>query len=224
VLTRHWLDFAPLQLDRRRGLRQPGRRAHPDWDKLLARPEVADLAVWDLMFGTMEGEPTNGVDNSVLDTASAALSAGSAQATAGRLVVPVNGVGVSAFDFDNRAGQQTSPITFAVTAGRAPVDDREVAIGPKTADDLGVGIGDTIEVGDEPLRIVGKARFPPDVHAEFDEGLWVSKTQFDAMTPKVDLENPAAALIANALTPWPARRIARLRPARVLRAEQPGRT
>ncbi|MEO7556182.1 MAG: ABC transporter permease, partial [Acidimicrobiales bacterium] len=31
---------------------------HPDWDALRARPEVADLAVWDLMFGSQDGDPS----------------------------------------------------------------------------------------------------------------------------------------------------------------------
>ncbi len=30
---------------------------HPDWPELRARPEVADLAVWDLMFGNQDGQP-----------------------------------------------------------------------------------------------------------------------------------------------------------------------
>lgn len=30
---------------------------HPDWSALAARPEVTDVAVWDLMFGIEDGEP-----------------------------------------------------------------------------------------------------------------------------------------------------------------------
>jgi len=30
---------------------------HPDWSKLAAQPEVAEVAVWDLMFGIDNGEP-----------------------------------------------------------------------------------------------------------------------------------------------------------------------
>src|SRR5438552_12052817 len=31
--------------------------AHPDWAPLRAQPEVRSLAVWDLLFGTLAGEP-----------------------------------------------------------------------------------------------------------------------------------------------------------------------
>jgi hypothetical protein len=30
---------------------------HPDWRPLAARPEVAQLAVWDLLFGNVNGQP-----------------------------------------------------------------------------------------------------------------------------------------------------------------------
>ena len=46
-------------------------------------------------------------------------------------------------------------------------------------------IGDTVGVGaaKTQVRIVGEALFPSDVHAEFDEGLWLSPAQFDAIVP-----------------------------------------
>ena len=31
--------------------------AHPDWARLASRPEVARLAVWDLLFGNYDGQP-----------------------------------------------------------------------------------------------------------------------------------------------------------------------
>ena len=34
---------------------------HPDWSKLAAQPEVAEVAVWDLMFGIEDGEPQPGL-------------------------------------------------------------------------------------------------------------------------------------------------------------------
>jgi ABC-type antimicrobial peptide transport system permease subunit len=63
----------------------------------------------------------------------------------------------------------------------------EAAIGPATAKDLRVGIGDTVSVGgsDAHVRIVGEALFPSDVHAEFDEGLWLAPAQFDAVQPPI---------------------------------------
>ena len=32
-------------------------KAHPDWARLAARPEVSTLAVWDLLFGNYNGQP-----------------------------------------------------------------------------------------------------------------------------------------------------------------------
>src|SRR5207237_1889931 len=51
--------------------------------------------------------------------------------------------------------------------------------------DAGAHIGDTVLVGDGKarVRIVGTALFPSDVHAEFDEGLWLTPAALDAATP-----------------------------------------
>ncbi len=78
-----------------------------------------------------------------------------------------------------------------MVAGRSPGGLGEAAIGPATAKNLGVHVGDTVSVGAgagagrarAQVRIVGEALFPSDVHAEFDEGLWLSPTQFDAIVP-----------------------------------------
>lgn len=86
--------------------------------------------------------------------------------------------------------------TFAVTpvvggidlvpvAGRAPAAPDEAAIGPASADQLGVGLGDVVSVGadSQPLRVVGEALFPPDVHAGFTEGLWVTPATMARVAP-----------------------------------------
>jgi hypothetical protein len=72
-------------------------------------------------------------------------------------------------------------------SGHAPQGRGEAAIGPATAKDLRVGIGDTVSVGASHarVRIVGEALFPSDVHAEFDEGLWLAPVQFDAVVPPI---------------------------------------
>jgi predicted lysophospholipase L1 biosynthesis ABC-type transport system permease subunit len=46
-------------------------------------------------------------------------------------------------------------------------------------------------LGDQatPVTVVGESLFPPDVHAEFDEGLWISPQQFDAVVPPLDQAN-----------------------------------
>jgi len=50
-----------------------------------------------------------------------------------------------------------------------------------------VRIGDTVAIGDEstPVTIVGEALFPNDVHAEFDQGIWLTPTRFASMVPEV---------------------------------------
>jgi ABC-type lipoprotein release transport system permease subunit len=59
-------------------------------------------------------------------------------------------------------------------------------IGPKTAADLGVGIGDTVTIGSAPraVRIVGHGLFPQDVHSEFDEGLWITAADLEQAEPE----------------------------------------
>ena len=42
------------------------------------------------------------------------------------------------------------------------------------------------------VRIVGEALFPSDVHAEFDEGLWLAPAQFDAVVPPIGPRAPSA--------------------------------
>jgi predicted lysophospholipase L1 biosynthesis ABC-type transport system permease subunit len=95
-------------------------------------------------------------------------------------------VGVAAFSIVGGQGDAI-PIHYALTDGRAPVSDDEIAVGPKTLQDLQSHIGDTIAVGDErlPLRVVGTALFPPDVHAEFDEGLWLTDATFERLVSEV---------------------------------------
>ena len=69
--------------------------------------------------------------------------------------------------------------------GRAPAGTDEAAIGPASAADLGVGVGDEVTVGttDQRVTIVGEALFPSDVHATFDEGLWLDGEGFDQAAP-----------------------------------------
>ncbi len=89
-----------------------------------------------------------------------------------RAVLDVNGAGVPTFSVIPVSGE----IDLVAVSGRAPAAPDEAAIGPATADQLGVAVGDTVSVGPggQPLRIVGEAFFPPDVHAGFTEGLWIN--------------------------------------------------
>jgi hypothetical protein len=102
-----------------------------------------------------------------------------------RDVLGVGNVGAPTFAIRPMPGAHSTPISFTVVDGRPPAQLREAAIGPATAADLHVHIGDTVTVGGSKtqVRIVGEALFPSDVHAEFDEGLWLASSQFDAIVP-----------------------------------------
>jgi hypothetical protein len=102
-----------------------------------------------------------------------------------RDVLAVDNQGVPTFAIRPMRSEPVTPITFTVVAGRAPVRIGEAAIGPATAKDLHLHVGDSVTVGPARarVRLVGRALFPTDVHAEFDEGLWLSPAQFDAVVP-----------------------------------------
>jgi predicted lysophospholipase L1 biosynthesis ABC-type transport system permease subunit len=110
-----------------------------------------------------------------------------AAAVVDRAVLNVGNVGAPVFSVRPVAGMSTTPITFTLTSGRAPRGQGEAAIGPATAKDLHVGIGDTISMGASHTRVkvVGEALFPGDVHSEFDEGLWLAPRQYDAVVPPI---------------------------------------
>jgi ABC-type antimicrobial peptide transport system permease subunit len=107
-----------------------------------------------------------------------------------RLVIDVNGVGVPGFTIRQNA-DEAAPVSFTVVAGHAPTRAGEAAIGPATAKALHVGIGDTVTVGPnhQRARITGRALFPTDVHAAFDEGVWLSAAAWDAAVPPNELSN-----------------------------------
>ena len=107
-----------------------------------------------------------------------------AVAVADRVAVDVAGVGVPALTVRPSRGGNP-PIQLVTIAGRAPQRADEAAVGPATAQQLHVGIGDTIVVGRPPqrVRIVGKALFPSEVHSAFDEGAWLTPQTLDAVAP-----------------------------------------
>lgn len=80
---------------------------------------------------------------------------------------------------------QASSISLITLDGHGPRQPGEVAVGPETARSLEIRIGDTIDVGDPrlPLEVVGTALFPTDVHAGFDQGVWIAPADFDTISP-----------------------------------------
>jgi ABC-type lipoprotein release transport system permease subunit len=89
--------------------------------------------------------------------------------------------GVQVFAIEPNVGS----VQLETTKGRGPSRDDEAALGPRTAQLLGVGVGDTITVGSRRRRvsIVGEALFPSDVHASFDEGVWLTPRTFATIEP-----------------------------------------
>jgi hypothetical protein len=110
-----------------------------------------------------------------------------AAAVVDRAVINVGNVGAPVFSVRPIVGQSATPISFTVISGRAPEVRGEAAIGPATAADLHVGMGDIVSVGASHtrVRIVGEALFPSDVHAEFDEGLWLAPAAFDTVVAPI---------------------------------------
>lgn len=69
-------------------------------------------------------------------------------------------------------------LEVVVTSGRLPYRSHEMAVAPRTADALGVDIGDTVELtGDlrsEELVVTGVAFVPAGFHNDYATGAWVT--------------------------------------------------
>jgi len=151
-------------------------------NEALANPARAGVA-WDATLTPAPSDRTEtGVNQSRLDSIGA-LPDVAAVGVVSRLVSQVNGAGVPVFSVQPSVGS----IALVSTSGRAPSGDDEAAIGPQTARQLNVDIGDMITVGSlqHRVRIVGQALFPADVHAGFDEGLWLTPNGLQSIEPPV---------------------------------------
>jgi len=98
-----------------------------------------------------------------------------------RAAIPVESAsGVPSYAL--RAGFGSPAIGLTVLEGRGPQARGEVAMGPRTAHQLDVGIGDEVEIGEDGLTvtIVGTALFPTEVHSSFDQGIWLAPSDYDA--------------------------------------------
>ncbi len=108
---------------------------------------------------------------------------GAAVAVVRRDLVDVNGIGVPTFAVQAVGGSGPA-VALAMVSGRPPTAHNEAAIGPATAASLGVHVGTWVTIDHRlKVRLVGEALFPTDVHSEFDEGLWLTKAEFDAVVP-----------------------------------------
>lgn len=158
-------------------------------DEALAHPERAGVTWSAVVAPPTEAYGSRSLVPDAVDQIAAALPSSSTLAEADRIVLPANGVGVPTFTLRD-IGAPGEPLGLTTVSGHPP-GVGEAAIGPKTAADLGVHTGDTITLGEagRTVTIVGTALFPSDVHAEFDEGLWVDADEFDAVVPPVSAEN-----------------------------------
>ncbi len=151
----------------------------------LAHPERAGVT-WDItVYPDASAHTGRSVTPDLVSKIRSAVPMGSRMVVVDRDLLDVSGVGVPTFAIRPVPGSHAVPVSLTVTAGRAPRSAGEADIGPATAKDLHVGIGGTVRLAGSPgrIRIVGEALFPSDVHAEFDEGLWVTSARFTMAVP-----------------------------------------
>ncbi|MGH2718465.1 MAG: ABC transporter permease [Actinomycetota bacterium] len=148
----------------------------------LTHPALAGVT-WDAeVTPNPTGYTARGFTDQFIAEVRAAAGSGARLAVADRFVVSLNGVGVPAVDLQAPDGSPSS-ISLAVTAGQPPVTANQADIGPETARELGVHVGDTVSLGALSMRIVGEALFPSDPHSEFDEGIWLTPATFNQVVP-----------------------------------------
>lgn len=93
-------------------------------------------------------------------------------------------------------------IRFTVVSGRLPSALGEIALGPSTADAIGVSQGDQIRLSDgTTCDVVGIALFPNDIHSAFDEGALLAPNQYFALTNRLTERLEGHNLIAVRLAP-----------------------
>ena len=77
------------------------------------------------------------------------------------------------------------PVEVVVTEGRLPMTSSEIALAPKSADQDGVGIGDTVTLtgpkGSSTLTVTGLAFVPSGPHNGYATGGWVLPDAFDQL-------------------------------------------
>jgi hypothetical protein len=96
--------------------------------------------------------------------------------------VTINDKGTSVFGVAAVKGA----IALKVVDGRAPQGPDELAIAPATLQDLGVHVGDEVQVGPERrvMRVVGSALLPPSSHTDYDQSGWTTLDGLEALAPE----------------------------------------
>ena len=104
-----------------------------------------------------------------------------AVARAARLTLPVSDIVLPAYSLDDVTGSTE----FAVLEGHAPRRPGEIVLGPDSAGTFGVGIGDTVEVGEGgTFTVVGLGLLPTTAHSSFDQGVWMLPDDLAAAMPE----------------------------------------
>lgn len=96
-------------------------------------------------------------------------------------VAQVNDVAVSVYTLD----PVDRPIDLVFTDGRPPSGTNEIAFGPRSADEAGVDVGDTVAVtgttGTRELTVSGIGFVPPGPHNDYASGGWVTAEAYDTL-------------------------------------------
>jgi ABC-type lipoprotein release transport system permease subunit len=146
-------------------------------DDVLHTPERVGQ-VWDL-----EAAPSEDMDLPTTGAVVAGNSDVDAFALRSRMPALVNGKDIPLYSLLNLQGS----LRFVVTSGRAPEGDDELALGPRSAALLGVGVGDTVRVGPSArlMEVVGISLLAQTPHTSFDEGGWLTPNGLDSVTGTV---------------------------------------
>ncbi len=148
----------------------------------LANPELAGVT-WGASVTPPPADVASTSVSSGLLSEVGRAAPGASVAVVRRDLVDVNGIGVPTFAVQAVGGARPA-VALAMVVGRPPTARNEAAIGPATAASLGVHVGTWVTIDHHlRVRLVGEALFPTDVHSEFDEGLWLTKAEFDAVVP-----------------------------------------
>ncbi len=148
----------------------------------LANPELAGVT-WGASVTPPPADVASTSVSSGLLSEVGRAAPGASVAVVRRDLVDVNGIGVPTFAVQAVGGSGPA-VALAMVSGRPPTARNEAAIGPATAASLGVRVGTWVTIDHHlKVRLVGEALFPTDVHSEFDEGLWLTKVEFDAVVP-----------------------------------------
>ncbi|HEX3542836.1 MAG TPA: FtsX-like permease family protein [Acidimicrobiales bacterium] len=96
-----------------------------------------------------------------------------AASTVTRVNVDIKGAGIPLYGIEPGKGA----LDFVVVSGRAPKGPDEVDLGPATAHQFHVRVGDHFRVGDgegHDVKIVGLVLLPETAHSSFDQGVWAT--------------------------------------------------